>query len=470
MSETIKGFVRLLPTWMGNSYTFNLYFSLRYRSHGDMLIDSHFLRGVNVHSINRFVDARPSNEDGKIHLWTVVSENNNLVYSANGLNLVIAARDANEAGFITDDFLPPTLGQASALHGFSGLSTAVQVDLMSELCYMGGARLTSDAPGVSCFIAIGTREGGLASDDHLIQHWIAFYSVAQANECRMIQITIQVVDGLAYAYAPAARKKSKGWLPQYDSHIVNNFWKRAGAQPVVTSFEGNGYGLATFAYTSTQQFKLAAFLPKAVGDADLCCLVDLAQSDCLMGGFSVSRISPGVECLMTRGMGEFKSNDQMAIWIAYHRFARNNQMQMVIINITLNNGQAYVHTSEAGYAGGARTEDLYTYTQNAVNNMWTKKQAVPTAASFGAAGYGIASLSYGLTASISSTGFMPIIAAMGKQLFGLGALDSATQLDFTASISSTGFMPITAEMGKQLFSLGALDSATQLDFTVKESN
>eukprot|EP00798_Chlamydomonas_sp_ICE-L_P023459 gene23459-17318_t len=97
----------------------------------------------------------------------------------------------------------------------------------------------------------------------------------------------------------------------------------------------------------------------------------------------------------------------------------------------LNNGQAYVHTSEAGYAGGARTEDLYTYTQNAVNNMWTMKQTVPTAASFGAPGYGIASLYYGLTASISSTGFMPIIAAMGKQLFGLGALDSATQLDFT---------------------------------------
>eukprot|EP00798_Chlamydomonas_sp_ICE-L_P017603 gene17603-23936_t len=411
MSETIKGIVRLLPTWMGNSYIFNLYFSLRYRSHGDLLLNSYYLRGVNVHSINRFVDARPSLEDGDIHLWTVVSENNKVVYSANGLNLVIAAGDANEAGF-------------------SGLSTALQVDLMSELCYMGGARLTSDAPGVSCFIAIGTREGGLASDDHLIQHWIAFYSVAQANECRMIQITIQavdglayahapaarkkthhfqVVDGLAYAYAPAARQKSKGWLPQYDVHTVNNYWNSAGAQPVVTSFQGIGYGLATFAYTSTQQFQSAAFLPKAVGNADLLPGVfGLTSAMQLNNGQAYAHISKA-------GYAGGASNDDLYTYTLY----------------ALNNGQAYVHTSEAGYAGGARTEDLYTYTQNAVNNMWTMKQTVPTAASFGAPGYGIASLSYGLTASISSTGFMPIIAAMGKQLFGLGALDSATQLDFT---------------------------------------
>eukprot|EP00798_Chlamydomonas_sp_ICE-L_P031284 gene31284-6430_t len=278
LDSSSTSLVIVRPSW-ASAYKFNLYFSTRRSSRGDSGISSTFINTISVHSIDKTIDPKASNENGNINILRTVSANTRQVFSAQQVVLQVGAVAPDQSIGIT-------------LCRYSSSDSKCSNNPMKDnavVVFASAAKYSRTATTV-------------VNEFSMNSFW-------------MLGVTLAVAESYAASGAGVAG------LSYIDTQMI-----------VVNDFLGNAPAFVALVVTSPNKCKqhlviaVNDFLGNDVATAEpLLALnvvsayqVELQDQGCVMGGKSVSTNQPGQVCRVFRGLAPWglDSNDTVANWLA----------------------------------------------------------------------------------------------------------------------------------------------------------
>eukprot|EP00798_Chlamydomonas_sp_ICE-L_P026767 gene26767-4344_t len=479
LDSSSNSLIIVRPSW-ASVYKFNLYFSTRRSSRGDAGISSTFINTISVHSIDKNIDPKGSNENGNIHILRTVSANTRQVFFAQKVVLQVGAVAPDQSIGITlcrysssdsdnpvaksppppspspplapksspppaediiTTFLRKSLTTATILSATSA-STAPEVVLTNTNCFMGGASVNRKSPGTACAMFRGSTAGALGYSASTA-YWIAATYVAQPKRWYMVKVTVQMKGDAVVAYASAA-KYYRTATTIVNEFSMNDFWTKGVTMAIAESYAASGAGVASLSYTDTLMIEVNNFLGDTPAAAEpmyalnvvSAYQVELQDQGCVMGGKSVSKSQPGQACRVFRSLApwDLDSNDTVANWLAVAKYGSSFFISNIVVQLVDGQAMAYVLESKSGKSGVA----LNAFTAESVHFSFRRTtKPLPVALAWNEPGAGVAKVTYTQATVVPTTDFLPITLATAHTLYGLGSSTQITMVDDQCFMAGT---------------------------------
>eukprot|EP00798_Chlamydomonas_sp_ICE-L_P028661 gene28661-31838_t len=372
------------PSW-ASTYKFNLYFSTRRSSGGDSGISSTFRNSISVHSIDKDIDLRGSNENADIHILRTVSANTRQVFSAQKVVL--------DVGTVAND-------------GSIGIT----------LCRYSSS--DSHPPAAP--------EGQEYTITKFLRKTLAGATVLSG-------ISMRGNDAVAFA---SGAKNFRTATSEANEFNINDFWTRGKTVAVAEAYGQPSYGVSSFSYSGTELIAVNDFLGNTPASAEPLLALDVASAyhvelldqGCVMGGKSISKNQPGQACRVFRGQGtwDLDSDDNVANWLVVSKSANRLFISNVVVELINGLPMAYVVSSRLGGNG----TPLNKFTAELAHYMFKKKtRNQPVALGWGGPGVGVATVTYTQATVMPTTNFLPVTLATAQTLYGVGSSTEITMVD-----------------------------------------
>lgn len=413
LQRSTSNVVIVKPDWAGSNYFFNMYFSTRDNSGGDAGMYTDFMGRVNVHTVSKTVDVQNTNDQGDMHLISLIPASTRKVFTKQKLVVytgAVAADKSIPVSFCTysssSSQCPNTVDPQPSPPTVASPSPSPPIMSPSPSPVQTSPRpppspvLTSPRPSPSP--PIPTLRSPPPSPA---------YEAPQGYEYPPALI----YPPYDYYPPPSEEVHPPPSPPPPSPPPSPPPPSPPPPSPPPPSPPPPSSGNPT--YSTTSFLPISSKSPTSLTPLSVTSVqtMELVDSLCKMGGKDVGGKSPGIDCRVFKGssIGKLEqSGPTLVYWLVAAPYGSSLYISLVRIDRVGSIPKAYLVSAKKTTITESRT--LATFDSAYINGRWLTGSKWRTTTAFTGAGIGIATLSYRVASQFSVAQFIGIVKSPTK--------------------------------------------------------